>query len=71
MVEELGGNLGEACMAYRPMKYLEVEGSKSLFTNGNTRFELGFFKSPALELISFGKCQALDKETWRWQSKRK
>lgn len=71
LCEGLDGDPGEARMICRPMECPDVEGSKLLFTNGNASFELGSSRSLPLDLISSGKCQALDEDTWKRQADRK
>lgn len=71
LCEGFDGDPGEARMICRPMECPEVEGSKLLFTNGNASFELGSSRSLPLDLISSGKCQALDEDTWKRQAERK
>ena len=67
LCEGFDGDPGEARMICRPMECPKVEGSKLLFSNGNARFELGSSRSLPLDLISSGKCQALDEDTWKRQ----
>lgn len=73
LCEGFDGDPGEARMVCRPMECPEVEGSKLLFNDvdGNASFELGSSRSLPLDLISSGKCQALDEDTWKRQAERK
>ncbi|XP_057848763.2 structural maintenance of chromosomes flexible hinge domain-containing protein GMI1 isoform X1 [Cryptomeria japonica] len=65
------GDPGEARMTCRPMECPEEAGSRLMLTKGNGSFELGISKSLPLELISSGKCQAVDDKTWTNQLQKK
>ncbi|KAH9325961.1 hypothetical protein KI387_006139, partial [Taxus chinensis] len=71
LCEGLDGDPGEARMICRPMECPEDGGSKLVFNNGNASFELGISRSFPLDLISSGKCQAVDEETWTKQLQKK
>lgn len=71
LCEGLEGDPGEARMICRPMECPEDMGSKVALIKGIACFELGTSKSFPMELISSGKCLAVDEDIWTKQVDKK